>query len=90
MPMAMSANEREILVDLIGSVQTLATQVLTLHLQLGAMRTLLIRKGTINETELTDITNKLQVSSATDALFDQTAPDVDEVFLDLVRRLESA
>jgi hypothetical protein len=90
MPMAMSANEREILVDLIGSVQTLATQVLTLHLQLGAMRTLLIRKGTINETELTDITNKLQASSATDVLFDQTAPDVDEVFLDLVRRLESA
>jgi hypothetical protein len=90
MPMAMSANEREILVDLIGSVQTLATQVLTLHLQLGAMRTLLIRKGTINETELTDITNKLQVSSATDALCDQTAQDVDEVFLDLVRRLESA
>jgi hypothetical protein len=90
MPMAMSANEREILVDLIGSVQTLATQVLTLHLQLGAMRTLLIRKGTINETELTDITNKLQASSATGVLLDQTAPDVDEVFLDLVRRLESA
>jgi hypothetical protein len=88
--MAMDASEREVFVDLIRSVRTLATQVLTLHLQLGAMRTLLVRKGTLAETELTAVLDRLEASSAADALVDQTAPDVDEVFRDLLRRLEAA
>ena len=34
--MALSADEREIVSDLISSVRTLAAHVMTLHLQLGA------------------------------------------------------
>ena len=88
--MAMSANEREILVDLIGSVRTLAAQVLTLHLQLGAMRALLARKGTIGESELAAAFAELDASTAADALLDEPAPGESDVFDDLFRRLRRA
>ena len=50
--MPMDAREREVVADLIESVRTLASQTLTLHLQLGAVRTILARKGTMSEAEL--------------------------------------
>jgi len=49
----LDASEREILTDLIGAVRTLAAQTLTLHLQFGAVRTILGRNGTISEAEFT-------------------------------------
>jgi hypothetical protein len=85
--MPMNASEREIVADLISAVRTLASQVLTLHLQLGAMRTLLVTKGVMSEGELTDVLTKLEATSAADALLDRTTPDVDEVFEALLRRL---
>jgi hypothetical protein len=87
---ALDASDREVLVDLIGSVRTLAAQVLTLHLQLGAMRALLARKGTISESEFAAAFAELEATSAADALLDEGAPDVNEVFDDLLRRLGRA
>jgi hypothetical protein len=87
---ALDASDREVLVDLIGSVRTLAAQVLTLHLQLGAMRALLARKGTISESEFAAAFAELEATSAADVLLDEAAPDVNEVFDDLLRRLGRA
>jgi hypothetical protein len=84
---AVDVSDREVLIDLVGSVQTLAGQVLTLHLQLGAMRTLLARKGTMTESELAAAFAELEASSAAHAFLDETAPDVNKVFDDLLRRL---
>jgi hypothetical protein len=50
--MAFRTGERELVSDLISSVRTLAAHVNTLHLQLGAVRTLLARKGTISDVEV--------------------------------------
>jgi hypothetical protein len=86
----LDASDREVLVDLIGVVRTLAAQVLTLHLQLGAMRALLARKGTISESALAAAVAELEAASAADALLDEAAPDVNEVFEDLLRRLGRA
>jgi hypothetical protein len=86
----LDASDREVLIDLIESVRTLAAQVLTLHLQLGAMRALLARKGTISESELAAAFAELEASTAADALLDEAAPDVNEVFDDLLRRLGRA
>jgi hypothetical protein len=66
----MDASEREILTDLIGAVRTLAAQTPTLHLQLGAVRTIPGRNGTISEAEFTVTLTKLEaVSSADELLF---------------------
>jgi hypothetical protein len=86
----LDASDREVLVDLIEVVRTLAAQVLTLHLQTGAMRALLARKGTISESALAAAVAELEAASAADALLDEAAPDVNEVFEDLLRRLRRA
>jgi hypothetical protein len=86
----LDASDREVLVDLIEVVRTLAAQVLTLHLQQGAMRALLARKGTISESALAAAVAELEAASAADALLDEAAPDVNEVFEDLLRRLRRA
>jgi hypothetical protein len=65
----LDASEREILTDPIGAVRTLAAQTLTLHLQLGAVRTILGRNGTISEAEL-----PLQLNSARTAAARRTGP----------------
>jgi hypothetical protein len=49
--MPMDASERGITTDLISAVGTLAAHLMTLHLQLGAVRTLLARRGTISDAE---------------------------------------
>ena len=86
----MDTSDREVLIDLIGSVRTLAAQVLTLHLRMGALRALLARRGTISEDELASTFAELEVTTAADALVDESAPDVNEVFDDLIRRLRDA
>jgi hypothetical protein len=86
----LDASDREVLVDLVEVVRTLAAQVLTLHLQQGAMRALLARKGTISESALAAAVAELEAASAADALLDEAAPDVNEVFEDLLRRLRRA
>jgi hypothetical protein len=88
--MALDASEREVLIDLIASVRTLASQVLTLHLQLGAMRALLAHKGAVSERELAAAFAELEAGTAADALVDDAAPDVHQVFDDLLRRLGRA
>lgn len=88
--MALDVMEREILADLIGSVRTLAGQVLALHLQLGAVRALLAKKGTISEAELSAVLIALEGTSSAEALLDRDAPNVDELFDGLLQRLERA
>ncbi len=62
--------------------------MLTLHLQLGAVRALLAHKGTISEPDLAAVLKELEGSSAVDEMLNRDAPSVDEAFDDLLRRLE--
>jgi hypothetical protein len=80
--MALNALEREVFSDLITAVRTLAGQVMTLHLQLGAVRMLLAHKGTISDAEVQAAFAELNVVASaeevvsltsTDALFDGLA-----------------
>jgi len=84
----MDATEREVVVDLIESVRSLASQVLTLHLQLGAVRTILARKGTMSETELSATLTQLEAVTAVDEFMSNDK--VDEMFDRLLRRIQHA
>jgi hypothetical protein len=84
----MDAREREVIVDLIESVRSLAGQVLTLHLQLGAVRTILARKGTVSEAEVSATLAQLEVVSSADEILSNDS--VDEMFDGLVRRVQQA
>ena len=86
--MPMDATEREVVVDLIESVRSLASQVLTLHLQLGAVRTILARKGTMSETELSATLTQLEAVTAVDEFMSNDK--VDEMFDRLLRRIQHA
>ena len=81
----MDASEREVVVDLIGSVRSLASQVLALHLQLGAVRTILARKGTMSEAELSATLTQLEAVTSVDEFM--STDKVDEMFDDLLRRI---
>ncbi len=86
--MPMDAREREIVSDLIESVRTLASQTLTLHLQLGAVRTILARKGTMSEAELSATLARLEAVSAADEFLSNDS--VDETFDQLLQRIQKA
>jgi hypothetical protein len=86
--MALSATEREIVSDLIASVRTLAAHVITLHLQLGAVRTLLARKGTISDAEVQAAFAELNVVASAQEVVNLTSTDA--VFDELVERLNRA
>jgi hypothetical protein len=86
----MDTVERQVLFDLISGVRTLANQILAVHLQLGALRTLLARQGTITTAELDAIMTELGALTAFDELSAEGAPGPDEVFDDLLRRLDRA
>jgi hypothetical protein len=86
--MAFSADEREVVSDLIGSVRTLAAHVMTLHLQLGAVRTLLARKGTITDAEVQAAFAELNVVASAEEVLDFTSTDA--VFDELLERLHKA
>lgn len=83
--MALSTDERETLSDLIGAVRTLAAHVLTLHLQLGAVRTLLARKGIISDAEVQAAFAELNVVASAEEVVTLTSADA--VFDELVERL---
>ena len=85
--MPMDAHEREVVVDLIESVRRLANQVLTLHLQLGAVRTILARKGAMSEAEFSATLAQLETISTADELLSNDS--VDEAFDRLLRRVEA-
>jgi hypothetical protein len=84
----MDALEREVMIDLIGSVRSLARQVLTLHLQLGAVRTILARKGTMSEAELSATLTRLEAVTSVEELMSNDR--VDEIFDDLIERVQKA
>jgi hypothetical protein len=83
----MDGHEREVVVDLIESVRRLANQVLTLHLQLGAVRTILARKGAMSEAELSATLAQLETISTADEILSNDS--VDETFDRLLRRVEA-
>ena len=85
--MPMDDREREVVVDLIESVRHLANQVLTLHLQLGAVRTILARKGAMSEAELSATLAQLETISTADEIWSNDS--VDETFDRLLRRVEA-
>jgi hypothetical protein len=84
--MPMDSHEREVVVDVIDSVRCLANQVLTLHLQIGAVRTILARKGTMTEAELSATLAQLETISTADEILSNDS--VDETFDRLLRRIE--
>jgi hypothetical protein len=86
--MALSAVEREVISDIISSVRTLAGHVMTLHLQLGAVRTLLARKGTISDAEVQAAFAELNVVASTEEVLSFTSTDA--VFDELLERLNRA
>lgn len=86
--MPMDASEREIIADVISAVRTLAAHMLTLHLQLGAVRTLLARKGTISDAEVQAAFAELNVVASTEEVLDLTSTDA--VFDELLERLNRA
>jgi hypothetical protein len=86
--MALNADEREIISDVISSVRTLAGHVMTLHLQLGAVRTLLARKGTISDAEVQAAFAELNVVASTEEVLSFTSTDA--VFDELLERLNRA
>jgi hypothetical protein len=73
--MALTADEREIVSDLVHAVRTLAAQVMTLHLQLGAVRSLLARKGTISDAEVQAAFAELNVVASAEELLSLTSTD---------------
>jgi hypothetical protein len=86
--MPLDANEREVVCDVIESVRRLANQVLTLHLQLGAVRTILARKGTLSEAEVSATWARLEAISAAEEIVSNDS--VDEMFDQLLQRLQQA
>jgi hypothetical protein len=85
----MDSVEKEVLADLIEAVRTIAPQTLSLHLQLGAVRTLLARNGTISNAELRSVLTELNAMTALDEIAAaDVAPDPDEVFDRLLSRLQ--
>jgi hypothetical protein len=82
------AEEREVLIDVIRTVRRVTAHVLTLHIQLGAVRTVLARKGTVSESEFNGAFLELDALSAADEAIDAAAPTVDTLFADLLSRLE--
>jgi hypothetical protein len=86
--MPMDASEREIIEDVISSVRTLAAHVMTLHLQLGAVRTLLARKGTITDAEVQAAFADLNVVASAEEVLNLTSTDA--VFDALLERLNRA
>lgn len=85
--MTLDASERTVLTDLIGAVRTLANQLLVVHLQLGAVRAILARKGTVTEVEVDAALRTLDAASVTGELL-SGRPTIDETFADLLRRLQ--
>jgi hypothetical protein len=73
--MALTADEREIVSDLVHAVRTLAAQVMTLHLLLGAVRSLLARKGTISDAEVQAAFAELNVVASAEELLSLTSTD---------------
>jgi ribosome-associated translation inhibitor RaiA len=88
MLMTLSANEREVVSDLIGSVRTLAAHLMAVHLQLGAVRTLLARKGTISDAEVQAAFAELNVVASAEEVLNLTSTDA--VFDELLERLNRA
>ena len=86
--MPLDVNEREVVLDVIESVRRLAHQVLTLHLQLGAVRTILARKGTLSEAEVSATWARLEAISAAEEIVSNDS--VDEMFDQLLQRLQQA
>ena len=76
------------MIDLIGSVRSLARQVLTLHLQLGAVRTILARKGAMSEAELSATLNRLEAVASVEEYMSNDR--VDDMFDELLQRIQQA
>ena len=86
--MPMDPSEQEIVADVINVVRTLAAHVMTLHLQLGAARTLLARKGTISDAEVQTAFAELNVVASAEEVLNLTSTDA--VFDELLERLNRA
>ena len=86
--MPLNSTERELVADIIRSVRTVATQLISVHLQVGAIRSLLIRNGMISEAEYAAAVAALEATSATDELLSRGAATVEAAFEDLLLRLE--
>ena len=88
--MPLSLDERESVTELIRTTRTVAAHLLTLHLQLGALRTALARKGTVTLAEFDLILHELNAATTVDEAINPLAPSVDAVFVELLRRLEES
>ena len=86
----MDSTERQVLADLIAAVRTVARHTLTLHLQLGAVRTVLAQKGTVTNAEFAAAMTEIGAVTSVDELTNPDAPGPDEVFEELLQRLRES
>lgn len=86
--MAMDTGERDVLITLIGTVRTLAQQVVTLHLHLGALRAALVGGGVMTDAAFASAVGQLEALQAADEALRHDRPVLDQTFADLIARLE--
>ena len=73
----MTADEREVLISLIRTVRTVAAHLLTLHLQLGAVRAVLAQKGIATDAEVNASLVELDALTAAEQAVDSASLGVD-------------
>ena len=87
--MALNTTERDVVQTLIASVRTIAVQLISLHLQLGAMRSLFAKKHMMTDDEFHAAFAELEASGSLEERL-QDFPDVmEDVFEELLRRLQA-
>lgn len=86
--MAMDTGERDVLIALIGTVRTLAQQVVTLHLHLGALRAALVGGGVMTDSAFASAVAQLEALQAADEALRYDRPVLGQTFEDLIARLE--
>ena len=86
--MAMDTGERDVLIALIGTVRTLAQQVVTLHLHLGALRAALVGGGVMTDSAFASAVAQLEALQAADEALRYDRPVLGQTFEDLIVRLE--
>lgn len=86
--MALEPNEREVVATLISSVRTIAAQLVSLHLQVGAMRCLLARKQMMTDDEFHVAFAELEAMGSVDERMNDFPDVMEGVFDELLRRLQ--
>jgi hypothetical protein len=87
--MALNPTEREVVGTLIGSVRTIAVQLISLHLQLAAMRSLFAKKHMMTDDEFHAAFAELEAAGSMEERLDEFPDVMEDLFDELLRRLQA-